>query len=215
MLAQDDFQKVDFLAGRWNGARVEFNEFDWSDPSIGLIPWPTYRVSDVTPIAGAFELELRDLRQLWSQNYTLYSGKECQERLGNVRVTQSGTFGCQVNLATFTAAFEVLTVTSARRQFTIDVAEPADWFTEGYLVFDTGQHIQAGLKQLIRDHATGDLVTLAVPLLADIVVGMTGTITAGCLKRLEDCRDKYDNLPNMRAPGVHAPTVEELVGQNV
>lgn len=212
MLAQDDLQKVDFLAGRWNGARVEFNEFDWSDPSLGLIPWPTFRVSDVQPIAGAFVLELRDVRVMWGHNYTLYTGKECQERLGNVRVTQNGTFGCQVDLAPFTFAFEVVSVSSARRQFVIDVAQPADYFTEGYLVWDTGQHIQAGMQQLIRDHATGDVVTLAVPLLADVTVGMTGEIVAGCLKRLEDCRDKFDNLPNMRAPGVHAPTVEELVG---
>lgn len=205
MYAQNDLQKADFLTGRWNGTRVEFNEFDWSAPDNGLIRWPTYRVSDVEPVAGAFVLELRDLRVLWRQNYTLYTGKECQNRLGDYR--------CQIDLGAWTLPFEITAIDNARQTFTIDLAEAADWATRGYIVLDAGLHLHSGLKLLVLDHATGGEITLAVPLIADVEIGMTGLVTAGCLMRLEDCRDKFDNILNMRAPGVHAPTVEELVGQ--
>lgn len=202
MIAQSDLQQADFLTGRWNGTLVEFNEFDWRIPADGFIGWPTYRVSDVTPVAGAFVLEMRDLRVTWQQNYTLYTGKECQNRLGDFR--------CLVDLTPYTHTFEVVAVSSARYAFTIDVGQTGAYFANGIIRLDA-PHLHYGLDLLILD-AAGDAITLAVPVIQDIEVGMTGTAIAGCLHRLEDCRDKFDNVLNMRAPGVHAPTVEELVG---
>jgi uncharacterized phage protein (TIGR02218 family) len=202
-LPSSDFAKADFWAGRWHGTRVEFNQFNWAAPADGFLPWPTYRVSDVESVVGGFKLQLRDLRVLWGQDYTLLTSKSCQNRLGDAR--------CTKDLTAFTYAFEVTAVTSARTVFTIDLTGlAADWFTEGQVIFDDGLH--ADLSLLVRDHATGGIITLAVPLITDIVVGQTGTIIAGCLKRREDCRDKFDNILNMRAPGLDAQTLEETVG---
>ena len=202
VLPSTSFEKLEFLTGRWFGARVEFNQFDWAVPADGFIAWPTYRVADVRPVDGAFVLQLRDLRMRWRLDWTLYTSKECQNRLGDAR--------CQVNLAPFTVSFTVTSVGSASRVFTDSaLAQAADYFTEGLVTFDDGAH--GDLPLMVLDHATGGVITLAEPLVADIVVGQTGTIVAGCLKRLEDCRDKFDNVLNMRAPGLHAPTLEEMV----
>lgn len=203
VLPSEDMSRADLLTGRWDGCRVEFNQFNWKDLTHGLIPWPTYRVSDTRPKDGVFILNLRDLRVLWKQDYTLTTGKDCQNRLGDFR--------CLVDLAPFTHTFTVTSVNSARRQFTASgLAQAADYFTNGSLTWDDGLH--AGLPMLVMDHATGGVITLAVPMLQNIEVGMTGTLIAGCLYRLEDCRDKFDNVLNMRAPGVHAPTPEVVAG---
>jgi uncharacterized phage protein (TIGR02218 family) len=203
MLPSNAFDKLDFLTGRWWGCRVEFNQFNWNSPTDGFIPWPTYRVADVTPKDGAFVMELRDLRVLWRQDYTLFTGKECQNRLGDYR--------CLVNLASFTHTFTITSVQASRRRFTASgLAQAADYFTEGICIFDDGAH--ENLDLLVLDHATGGIITLAVPTVEDIIVGQTGTLIAGCLKRLDDCRVKFNNILNMRAPGVHAPTVEEVLG---
>jgi len=203
VLPSADMERADLLAGRWDGCRVEFNQFDWKDLSHGLIPWPTYRVSDTKPKDGVFILNLRDLRVLWKQDFTLMTGKDCQNRLGDAR--------CQVDLGPFTHTFTVTSVGAARYQFTASgLAQAADYFTNGTLIWDDGLH--ADLRMLVKDHATGGVITLAVPMLQNITVGQTGTLIAGCLYRLEDCRNKFDNVLNMRAPGLHAPTPEVVAG---
>jgi uncharacterized phage protein (TIGR02218 family) len=203
VLPEGAFETLDFLTGRWRGARIEFDQFNWAVPADGFIPWPVYRVADVQPKDGAFILKLRDLRVTWNQDTTLYTSKECHNRLGDSR--------CQVVLAPFTHAFTITSVGSARRVFTASgLAQAADYFTNGLVIFDDGAH--ADLELLVLDHGTGGVITLAESLVDDMVVGQTGVIIAGCIGRLEDCRDKFDNVLNMRAPGLHAPTVEESVG---
>lgn len=202
VLANSDLEKADFLAGRWNNAQVDFNQYNWADPTDGFIPWPSYRVANVKPFRGGFVLELRDLRQLWRQDYTLTTGKTCQNRLGDSR--------CLVNLASFTFAFTVTSVQSRTRFTCSALAQTTDYFTEGSLTFADGRY--EGLPLFIMSHSSGGVITLGAQLIEDVVVGQTGTITAGCLKRREDCRDKFNNILNMRAPGIDAPTIEELAG---
>lgn len=202
VLSTDDLMRADFLAGRWWGCVVELSEYCWSIPAAGVIPWPKYRVANVVPIVGGFVLEMRDLRQLLLQDYTLATGKTCQNRLGDSR--------CGVSLSDYSFTFEVTSVTSRVQFADSALAQATDYFTMGELRFDTGLH--AGLPLLVRQHNTGGVFYLAVPLIEDIVVGQTGTVVAGCLRRLEDCRDKFDNVLNMRAPGLHAPTSQQVAG---
>lgn len=194
--------QADFLTGRWNGARVEFNQYNFLEPSDGFIPWPTYRVANTAPIVGGFKLELRDLRQLMRQDYTYSTSKLCQNRLGDSR--------CRVDLYFFTFPFEVTSVTS-RTVFTDSALAQADgYFTMGEVRFDDGLH--AGLPLQVLRHQTGGVITLARPLIEDITVGQTGVIVAGCRKRdSQDCLTKFDNILNFR--GVpQAPTRHQIAG---
>lgn len=201
LLRTTDVEKAAVLAGRWMGTIVEFDQFDFRDPSLGVIPWPTYRVSDVQPIVGGVEIELRDLRQLWRQDTTLYTGKTCQNRLGDARCTRDLTG------YTFSAA---VTSVASRRVFTASsLGQAADFFGNGLVTFDDGIH--ADLPIRVQEHEAGGVITLAWPLLVDLLPGDTFVIVAGCWGRLEDCRDKFDNVLNMRAPGLHAPLVSEVV----
>lgn len=202
VLADTALVQADFLSGRWSGARVEFNQYNWADPSDGFITWPTYRVANVVPIVGGFKLELRDLRQLMRQDYTYSTSKLCQNRLGDAR--------CRVDLYFFTFPFEVTSVTS-RTVFTDSaLAQDEGYFTMGEATFDSGVH--AGLPLQILRHSTGGIITLARPMIEEITIGQTGTVVAGCRKRdQEDCRIKFDNILNFR--GVpHAPTRNKIAG---
>lgn len=201
LLTTTALAKADVLAGRWDGALVKFNEVNAADTSMGVIPWPSYRISDKQPIIGGFELELRDLRQLLKQDNTLFTGKTCQNRLGDARCTKA--------LGAFTFSFTVTSVTS-RSVFTASgLAQAADYFGNGLVTFASG--IYAGLPQRVQAHASGGVITLAYPLITNILVGDTGSIVAGCWGRIDDCRVKFSNILNMRAPGVHAPLVSDMV----
>jgi uncharacterized phage protein (TIGR02218 family) len=207
VLTTDDMVRADFLTGRWDRCRVEFNQYDWTAPADGTIAWPVYAVANVQPIQGGFTIEMRDLRQPMQQDYTRATGKTCPYRLGDAR--------CGVVLAgspvTFTHAFTVTGVTS-RSIFTCSgLAQATDYFSNGECTFAVGLH--ADLPLLVRSHSTGGVITLAVPLIDDILIGDTGTVVAGCLKRFtEDCKTKFDNVLNFGGQK-DAPTTEELVGQ--
>ena len=203
VLTTTDLGRADFLAGRWDGCRVEFRQYDWTTPANGFVPWPVYRVSNVEPIHGGFVLEMRDLRQLLQQDYSRTTGKTCPYRLGDSRCTVVLNGSPSV----FTVPFTVTGVTS-RSVFTCSgLAQAADFFSNGIVTFDDGLH--AGLPLLVREHDAGGVIHLAVPLISDIVVAQTGVIVAGCLKRFEDCRDKFDNVLNFGGQK-DAPTVAEL-----
>lgn len=203
VLTNDDMTVADFLAGRWDGCEVEFNQYDWTTVANGFIPWQKYRVANIEPIQGGFVLELRDLRQLLQQDYTRSSGKTCPYRLGDTR--------CAKVLTSFTHSFTVTGVTS-RSTFTCSgLAQAADYFSNGQVTFADG--LYAGLPLLVRSHSTGGVITLAVPLVTDIVVAQTGSIVAGCLKRFtEDCKTKFSNVLNFGGQK-DMPSTETLVGQ--
>jgi len=205
VLTNDDMVRADFLAGRWNAARAEFNQYNWKTPADGFIPWPTYAISNVEPVPGGFVIELRDLRQYLQQDYSLATSRTCPHRLGDANCTQA--------LGSFTHAFTVTGVTS-RSVFTCSgLAQAADYFSNGQATFATGLH--AGLPLLVRSHAGGGVITLAVPLIADIAVAQTGTIIAGCLKRFtEDCSTKFANILNFGGQK-DLPTTEDLVGGGI
>ena len=59
------------------------------------------------------------------------------------------------------------------------------------------------------DVKTARLVTLVLAMPAAVQVGDTFSIVAGCRKRLEDCRDKFDNVLNFRGEP-HRPGVDAL-----
>jgi uncharacterized phage protein (TIGR02218 family) len=202
VLTTDDMTRAQFLAGRWDACRVEFNQYNWKTPADGFIPWPAYTVSNVEPIQGGFKLELRDLRQYLQQDMTLITGKTCPHRLGDASCTRV--------LTTFTHTGTVTSVAS-RQQFTASgLAQATDYFTAGFVTFDTG--LYAGMPQLIGAHTTGGVITLAIPLWTDLAPTDTFTIVAGCLKRFEeDCKTKYANILNFGGQK-DAPTVAESVG---
>lgn len=205
VLTSSDFLLADFMSGRWRGCRVNFDQFNRKALADGFIPWPMYRVADVVPIIGGFKLELRDARQLWRQDFTIESSKTCRHRLGGP--------GCLKDLTAFTHTFTLTGVTSRIQITASGLAQAADYFSNGLIIFDDG--LYAGLELLISSHATGGVINLAEALYEDAVVGQTGTIIAGCLKRRdEDCVAKFDNVLNNGALGVDSPPLSHYAGQD-
>lgn len=207
VLTDTDLEHADFLAGRWYGCRVEFNQYNWANPSDGFIPWPTYKVADVRRVVGGWEMELRDLRQLLRQDYTLTTGKTCVRRLGDS--------GCQVDVAGDFSYPVTVSAVASRLVFTVTgLGQPEDWCVGGHITFDDG--LYAGMPLLVREQSGASVITLAEGdrIVTPVVIGQTAVITAGCRKRLgPDCRDKFDNV--IRFLGArHAPTSSQLAGSD-
>jgi uncharacterized phage protein (TIGR02218 family) len=73
--------------------------------------------------------------------------------------------------------------------------EAADYFGAGTIEFTSGAN--AGLRAKgVRAYAADGTVTLFEPLHYLPVVGDTYSMVPGCRQRLEDCRDKWNNVVN-------------------
>jgi uncharacterized phage protein (TIGR02218 family) len=138
---------------------------------------------------------MRDLRQFLQHNVGALSQRTCRNRFGVFDAINSW---CPVDASQYTMNFTVTGVTSDQ-VFTssnlVAGGSPIEvgngHFNEGVINWTTGNN--AGLSHQVRDHQTaGGQITMNFSASAAIQVGDTGTIQAGCMKRLlEDCSMKY------------------------
>jgi len=83
------------------------------------------------------------------------------------------------------------------------------YFAEGLLTFTSGP--LAGLTFKIKSFSGGQTGTffLSIPALLAPEIGNTFSVVAGCQKRLEDCRDKFNNILNFQGEP-HLPGIDAL-----
>ncbi len=131
------------------------------------------------------EMALVDLlNQTVGDTYTA----ACRKTFGG---TEFG--GCKVSLAGVTVTGTLTHVTSTLVIRDSSRAEAADRFASGTIEFTSGDNVGL-LPSQIRDYAADGTITLYEPPYYPLVVGVTYSMIPGCRKRLEDCRDKFNNV---------------------
>ena len=200
ILHEDDtITRADILAGRWDNAEFYLFRYNWASPSDGVEPISAGRLGEVTPRAGHYVVELRDLRQYLQQPVGAASTKTCRARLGDSM--------CMVDLGDWTETGTITSVTSKQVFADSSRAEADDYFGEGILTWTGG--LNTGLSQKVKTYAS-DTFTLSLPMIFNVQVGDTYSVIAGCRKRLdEDCFTKFDNVLNFQGEP-HRPTVDDL-----
>jgi len=187
-----------FIAGLWRGARYELFAYNWADLGMGINVLKRGWIGETKLGDIAVTVELRSLRQALQQEVGEYTSQTCRNRLGDAR--------CKVDLAPLTSVRAVLS-SADRYTVTLDgPAAPNDYYGEGTLAFLDGAN--AGVQLKVRSHQSG-VLTLATPAPFPIAAGTEVRVVAGCRKRLQDCRDRYANVLNMRAEP-HIPGIDAL-----
>lgn len=185
------FNVGDLLGETWRNASVIIFRYNYKSYSDGV---------DVT-FAGTFgELELQrnmvvaevhDLRRYLNHPVGDTSSKTCRYRLGDERCMKDISFSD----TPFTVLFTVTHVTDNRIFRDSSRAEADDFFGEGEVQWLTGNN--AGQKRKVKTYTVNGTFTLALPMWLTVQVGDTGIAIAGCRhRRVEDCRDKFDNVLN-------------------
>lgn len=183
------FTRPQVLGGLWQGAAFLCFRYNWADLSQGTDPLTAGVIGGVQMLNGQVICELRDLKQFLQQAVGSLSSKTCRARLGDAR--------CRVDLAPFTHAGTVTSVTSRALFKAPALAQAGDYFAEGEVLWLTGAN--AGMSGKVKTHANsgGAVLTLTLPAPASIQVGDTFTAIAGCRKRLDDdCKVKFNNVLN-------------------
>lgn len=183
----------DIEAGRFDGAEVRCWLVNWADPEVR---WLQFRgtIGEVRRAGGAFHAELRGLTEALNRPLGRIYQKPCTAVLGDG--------GCKFDLSQPGYRFEgpVDRIVNGR-VFEWDDLNGFElgWFLRGRLDVVDGQ--AAGLWGMIKRDTFEEgvrRIELWEPIRGAVEAGTLVTLSAGCDKRLDTCRLKFNNLLNFQ-----------------
>jgi len=188
VLSSSGLPEADLAAGRFDGARIDIFLVDWRAPEAGSLLIKRGTLGRITREDGAFRAELRGQSHALKHTATESYSTTCRAELGDRR--------CKRSLNAFERTVEVDAVVDS---ITFDASglsgDPNGWYELGRIRWHIGAN--GGLVSDVRGNVDGR-VTLFQELPAPIAPGDVFTITAGCIKTLAVCRNKFDNVANFR-----------------
>ena len=185
--------EADILAGRYDGAEVRAWLVNWADPAVRVLQFRG-TLGEIVRSGGAFTAELRGLSEALNQPVGLIYHARCSAVLGD------GRCGFDLSQPGYAEERPVEAVEEGRVfRFAAMPGFEDRWFEKGRLVVLNG--VAKGLVGSIKNDRVGGAgreVELwqglgAVPAQGDMV-----RIEAGCDRRAETCRLKFNNFLNFR-----------------
>lgn len=192
-LTSDLISEADLAAGRYDGAEVSAWLVNWADPAQRVMVFRG-SLGEVKRTKGAFRAELRGLAEALNQPQGHVYQTPCSAVLGDRR--------CTVDLSDpgyFAEAPAEGVEDGKRFQFAVLDGFDDRWFERGRMRIVTGA--AAGLIGVIKNDrlsAAGRVIELWQSLRVPVVAGDLIRLEAGCDKRTETCRLKFDNIVNYR-----------------
>lgn len=191
-LSDNSLNEADLAAGHYDGAAVELWLVDWSQPDLCIL-LAKGTLGEVRREGESFTAEVRGLSERLSEVSGRLFTATCSADLGDNRC------GIDFTDARFRGSGSVIGIngTSVLRASGLESFDDV-WFRAGKLTFTSGAN--AGLSVEVKDHRRNGAVTIdlwqAMP--EPILVGDGFTITAGCDKRFQTCKSRFDNTVNFR-----------------
>ncbi|MGH6922559.1 MAG: DUF2163 domain-containing protein [Propylenella sp.] len=191
--SSDRIAEADLEAGLYDNARVEAWLVNWAAPAERHL----MRIGSIGEVRRAgqeFTAEIRSLAHALDQERGRMFRATCDADLGDAH--------CTVDLESADwSASAIVAVTDGYGRITASVPgdRPTGFFDQGKLTFTSGAN--AGRKSEVLRHvrdADGDHIELWQKMVKAIGVGDSFTVFAGCDKRFETCRDRFDNVQNVR-----------------
>jgi uncharacterized phage protein (TIGR02218 family) len=181
------------IRGEFDGATMRVLFLDWSNYALGhgtLFEGVLGGFQNSFKGYGFFEL-FNKFAQLRRPLGAVYS-PECRADLGDSR--------CTVDINALSTSFSITSVTS-RSFFTATCGSSAatKYYEQGTIVFNTGANAGRAVE-VLTDPSTTTVrpIRIVLPFPADVVIGDTGTLYAGCDKRILTCKDKFGNAINFQ-----------------
>lgn len=192
-LSDSAITEEDIAAGRFDGAEVRAWLVNWADLSQRLLQFRG-TIGELQRSGGAFQAELRGLTEALNQPQGRVYQKPCTSVLGD------GKCRFAFDVPGYVTELAVEVVEDARR-FRFDSLSGFDarWFEYGRFVVLSGK--AAGLIGMVKNDRQLDNfreIELWESLRAEIATGDMVRIEAGCDKRAQTCRLKFNNFLNYR-----------------
>ncbi|MBW7921205.1 MAG: DUF2163 domain-containing protein [Rubellimicrobium sp.] len=185
--------EADIEAGRYDGAGVRLWVVDWRDVARRHLRFRG-TLGEIRRGEGAFHAELRGLTERLNQPRGRSFERSCPAVLGDAAC------GFDVARAGFSAEITLPEAGDGQRfRFAVPGDHADGWFAHGRLEVLTGA--ARGLVGIIKeDRLRGAMraVLLWAPLRAPLAAGDRLRLVAGCDRRAETCRAKFDNMLNFQ-----------------
>lgn len=180
---------ADLDAGRWDGARVEVFLLDWRLPQHRIKLREAW-LGEIKRGGIGFSAELRGVQAWLNSPIGRVFSRACDADLGDAR--------CGVDLAAaLYAGSGTITAVHGPAQFSVSgVAGFAEgWFTNGAARF-----VDSAWRRVLRHDRNGATATIELFEAggAELSVGASVTLRAGCAKTFAMCRAKFANGVNFR-----------------
>jgi len=192
-LISDRLSEAELAAGAFDHAKIETFLVNWSAPEERLL-LRVGHIGEVLREDGAFRVEIRGLAAGLDEPRGRVFRSACDADLGDGR--------CKVGLDD-PALRGVGTVVAGLdgRRFTVSGLDgfAGGWFERGTLRWTSGAN--SGRRAVVksqRDVVGVPTIELWSAMTDAIASGDAFTVTAGCDKRFETCRDKFGNALNFR-----------------
>ena len=181
----------DIEAGRFDGAEVRAWLVNWQNPDERQLQFRGH-IGELRRSAGAFQAELRGLTEALNRPLGRVYQKPCTAVLGDR--------SCGFDLSTpgYQAELTVEQVEESRRFVWPELAGfELGWFIRGRLdVLDGAATGLWGSVKFDRDDEGARVIELWEPIRAIVAPGDRVRLSAGCDRRFETCRFKFNNLLN-------------------
>lgn len=185
--------EADIEAGRFDGAEVKAWLVNWIDPAQR---WLQFRgtIGEIKRSGSAFEAELRGLTEALNAPMGRVFQSPCTAVLGDT--------ACRFNIgqAGYSADVHVAEITEDGHLLWSDLGSfTPEWFTRGRLTVLSGvsEGLWAAIK-MDKQTAAGRQIELWTPLRLPLSTGDLVRLQAGCDKRAETCRQKFNNFLNFQ-----------------
>ncbi|WP_413717134.1 DUF2163 domain-containing protein [Silicimonas sp. MF1-12-2] len=192
-LSDAAIREQDIAAGLYDGAAVRSWLVNWADVAERRL---TFRgtIGEIERRGQEFRAELRGLAEALNQPKNLVYQKPCAAVLGDRR--------CGVDTLQPGVSLEAVVVAvdgGTRLTLPTVQAFAPGWFIRGRVkVLDGAGQGAVGVVKRDWEVSGQRLIELWQMLSAGLAIGDTVRVEPGCDKRLDTCREKFDNLMNFR-----------------
>lgn len=177
-------------SGVFDGARAYLFACDYLNPIEDHEPIVASFLGKATLTDSGYTFEEMALIDALNQSVGKTYMAQCPKTFGGQEYA-----GCKIALGPLTVSGTLTAVTRGTQFADNTRPEAADYFSLGTVQFTSGAN--AGLKPLeIKSFSAGGGIVTFEPFYFQPAIGDAYVMTPGCRKRLEDCRDKWNNVVN-------------------
>lgn len=196
----------DLAAGAWDGARVEIYQVDWAN-AANFVHLFAGRLGEVRETAAGLAAELRGLTAALNIALGRTFSRLCDAEVGDARC------GVALGAPAFSGAGFVTATQGGSAIDATGLSGFADgWFTGGVLVTAAGKRLRCTSHRNL-----GAAAALEYSGAHTFSVGAGFVVFAGCDRRFDTCRGKFQNAANFRGfphiPGSDSISAGPPIGQ--